>query len=327
MQLKRLFPNFLLLCSSFVFAVLLLEILLRLLPADSRFYYQGSVWNHWGGDESNRRWYNESYVYSDVLGYEKKELNEKIKNILRNNPSSYKILILGDSITEGEEYIEYFKNLLAEKYKDSNIEVIGAGVTGYDTELEYNYLRHRGLALNPNLVILQFCSANDFAGTPVIIRQKDGSWLALDGNKKLSKWIRPDLIARSKLYEFITLRLLYFSKRSGLTQRKSYVKEPLCHIKQILKEKKIPFYFLIFPQLDESDESRRLHNMVMDIVEELYLNSNTIDLLPYFSGIDFEKIRRDPTHPNKKGNRIAANALLKELSPLLDREFNLDLSQ
>jgi len=49
----------------------------------------------------------------------------------------------------------------------------------------------------------------------------------------------------------------------------------------------------------------------------------TIDLLPYYSRASFDKIREDLIHPNEEGNKIAANVLLDELKPFLDREFNI----
>ena len=205
---KIILLNSILLLSSSFCSILLLEALLRAFSVNNNFYYRRLEWDHWR-NPGTISLYNKLYLYDDKLGYEKKDIHENIKNVLKSSPSSYKILILGDSISQWGKYVEYFEDLLTERY-NKQIKVINAGVMGYDTELEYRYLKYRGLQLNPNLVILQFC-VNDFRGTPIIIKQKDGSWLALNGDKKIDKWVNPGFFARSKLYEFIALRILYYS--------------------------------------------------------------------------------------------------------------------
>jgi lysophospholipase L1-like esterase len=264
--------------------------------------------------------YNRLYVYDEILGFEKKEISEEIKNILKNNPQSYKILVLGDSVTYWGKYVDYFNNLLAQRYH-GEIKVINAGVMGYDTELEYRYLKYRGLDLKPNLVILQF-SMNDFTGTPVILKQKDGSWLALSGNKKIAEWISPKLMSSSKLYEFVALRLLRASRLKRINN--NVVKEPLQKIKLLLQEKGIAFYILVFPRLTESQwiaPRYNAHREIMGILNELNLSSQVVDLLPYYSRLPFHEIRIDLNHPNDQGDKIAAAALGDKLRPFLDEQL------
>ncbi len=77
-------------------------------------------------------------------------------------PGTFRILMLGDSFTEGDgvETNQTFSKLI-EAALDSlpsplHYEVINAGVGSYSTILHYLYLTHGGLALNPDLVILNF---------------------------------------------------------------------------------------------------------------------------------------------------------------------------
>lgn len=317
---KKIYLNIILFLSSFCFTILFIEAFLRVFPLNNNLYYRDLEWNHWGNSEMIKL-YNELYVYNDELGYERKDIYERIKTVLRNDSQSYKILILGDSITQWGKYVDYFNNLLAERYNEG-IEVVNAGVMGYDTALEYRYLKHRGLELRPNLVILQFC-VNDFRGTPIIIKQKDGSWFALNGNEKIVKWISPKLIAKSKLYEFITLRLLYLSRGEGINR--NTVDVPLRKMKQLLKEKDIAFYILIFPWLAESqciEAGYDDHREILDILDELNLSSQVIDLLPYYSRASFHKIRNDLIHPNDEGDKIAAQVLMNKLGHFLDERIN-----
>lgn len=264
--------------------------------------------------------YNTNYVYDNLLGYEKKGVYETIKKMITENESGYRILILGDSVTEQAFYVRPFQNFILGRY-GSFIKMINAGVTGYDTDLEYRYLKYRGLDLKPDLVILQF-NMNDFSSTPVIIKQKDDSWLALDGNKRLSRWINPVLFANSRFYEFVAVRLLYLSKMKEKEEFRDHVLVTLKSIRNLLDENRIPFYLLVFPQFDDSDSGKRAYNATLDIVKELGLGSRTIDLTIYYSNMSFADISRDPAHPNEEGGRVVAAALAEKLIPFLDGRLN-----
>lgn len=76
--------------------------------------------------------------------------------------NSFRVLMVGDSYIEGqgvrveETVSKILERSLGEKVKDKKIEVINAGILSYSPLLEYLYLKHRGLKLNPDLVILNF---------------------------------------------------------------------------------------------------------------------------------------------------------------------------
>src|SRR5215510_3978165 len=67
-----------------------------------------------------------------------------------------RVLILGDSFTEGSHVgeDELFSNIIESDY--SNLEVMNAGVGGWSTVQEYLYLKEFGIDLHPNLVLLMF---------------------------------------------------------------------------------------------------------------------------------------------------------------------------
>ena len=87
---------------------------------------------------------------------------------LRDGPyradADFKILLLGDSVSWGNG-IDDTAKLFAARLEDElnaqrrglSYEVINSGVPGYSTFQELAYLRKEGLALEPDLVILQFC--------------------------------------------------------------------------------------------------------------------------------------------------------------------------
>ena len=73
----------------------------------------------------------------------------------------FRILLLGDSFAQGYGVAqeETFGEVL--ESQGANLEVINSGVFGYSPLIEYLYLKKRGLAFKPDLVILEF-SLTDF---------------------------------------------------------------------------------------------------------------------------------------------------------------------
>ncbi|MFC1698419.1 SGNH/GDSL hydrolase family protein [Candidatus Omnitrophota bacterium] len=80
--------------------------------------------------------------------------------------SSYRIICVGDSMTFGQAvalddvYAKVLERSLRSKYS-KNIEVINAGVSGYNTYDEHWFIKHKLLGLNPDLIILGFLISND----------------------------------------------------------------------------------------------------------------------------------------------------------------------
>jgi len=75
--------------------------------------------------------------------------------------NEYRILMLGDSFTEGYtvEFDDLFSEILKKKLKNNNIkycEVINAGTGGYSTDQEFLFFLSEGKKYNPDLTILMF---------------------------------------------------------------------------------------------------------------------------------------------------------------------------
>ena len=100
-------------------------------------------------------------IRTNALGLRDDELaTTKSENEIR-------ILLLGDSVVAGfevarKETLEFqLQTLMQQKFPGKKIEVINAGVRGYGTDQELLYLKNRGLALQPDVVVLGFVPAND----------------------------------------------------------------------------------------------------------------------------------------------------------------------
>src|SRR6185295_13051929 len=79
-------------------------------------------------------------------------------------PGAFRILGLGDSFTFGrhapdEVYLELLEARL--RARGFPVDVINAGVPGYDTAQELGQLRKAGLGLGPDLVLLGFFVTGD----------------------------------------------------------------------------------------------------------------------------------------------------------------------
>lgn len=82
--------------------------------------------------------------------------------------NSFQILALGDSQTFGfgvldhETYCVRLEEILAARHPELDIRVVNAGVPGYGTVDEVVWLRERGREVDPDLIVAQFLSVNDF---------------------------------------------------------------------------------------------------------------------------------------------------------------------
>jgi len=96
---------------------------------------------------------------------------------------TFRVLALGDSQTFGfgvlddETYSVHLRDLLASRYPDRDVEVINAGAPGYGTVDEVIWLRERGHEVDPDLILVQFLSVNDFRinrSSPLAARVLEG---------------------------------------------------------------------------------------------------------------------------------------------------------
>ena len=80
----------------------------------------------------------------------------------------FRILMLGDSFTEGdgveaqETFSKRLESMLAGRFGEGHVEVVNAGVGSYSPLLEYLYLTKSGLALAPDMVILNYDLSDAF---------------------------------------------------------------------------------------------------------------------------------------------------------------------
>ena len=86
---------------------------------------------------------------------------------LEKPEGTFRILVLGDSWTFGvgtsqeETYPSRLENILRERYPGRGIDVLNAGVSGYETYNEAVWFRRIGKRFRPDLVVVGFYPVND----------------------------------------------------------------------------------------------------------------------------------------------------------------------
>tara|TARA_Y100000031_G_scaffold60740_1_gene68556 strand:+ start:270 stop:1517 length:1248 start_codon:yes stop_codon:yes gene_type:complete len=180
---KRLRPwvgNFLLLCISIIFFLIILEIGLRILSPQQLYVVRSTPWlereniPNMHTTLTNLDTNEQISIDINSKGFRDHEIDyEKPDN-------TFRILVLGDSFTEARQVQlnETFHKLLETKLNNQNnkntnntnnnnninqynYQVIAAGVSGYGTENNLAYLNEWGLRYEPDIVILQFLGNND----------------------------------------------------------------------------------------------------------------------------------------------------------------------
>jgi lysophospholipase L1-like esterase len=105
------------------------------------------------------------YLHTDSLG---------LRDTDELRPDAFRILAAGDSFTFGmyvhnqEAWPARLEETLNQRRLPRRVQVLNAGVPGYTLEDELAYLKEKGLALHPNLVILGFYTNDVFDLYPTI---------------------------------------------------------------------------------------------------------------------------------------------------------------
>jgi hypothetical protein len=102
---------------------------------------------------------------------------------------------------QGEDYLSVLKRRLTREYPERVWEVINTAVPGYNTAMEAETLKVRGLAFQPDLVILGYCGNDfelpNFIWSPEEYLSFHKSFLALFVGARLGRWHTPELRASS----------------------------------------------------------------------------------------------------------------------------------
>jgi hypothetical protein len=258
-----------------------------------------------------------------------------------------RILVLGDSVAYGWGLAEAdtFPVLLGEELGRLGLdaEVLNAAVPGYNTEGALAFLRHTGLSLAPDALVLGV-SLNDFDDTPSLSplglllageARADDSWLAAHSEFYfLFRWAAPGLLKRwwwsrtdtervsdrdEQLGEFlrrqaIASRRRFYAAPSGPAWQR--IRHSLEDMRELAAGSGLELAIVIFPEEDqlgssESELDPQRHWKTLC----LQLDLRCLDLWSAFARAEgSEALFRDLQHPNALGMRVAASATAEFLT-------------
>ena len=234
---------------------------------------------------------------------------------LSKNKGTYRILVLGDSVTEHNWYVDFLEeklnnHVLSLKY---DFELWNGGVSGYQVDQYAAYLKYKGLRYDPDMLLIGLC-LNDFDVLyQVYYKDNNGFTIFYDPNYKLSKYIPLNrfLFKHFYFYRFLASRLgSLLQKSDSKIEGLRYLKE----IKDICEKRRISVLCVIFPYMKPFDEykdfEKKKYREMLDVLNTL--NIEFIDLNKFFPDKTRFALRRDKDdymHPSKEGHVIIAEAI------------------
>jgi len=280
------------------------------------------------------------------------ELGLKNRPITPKDPHTFRILLLGDSLiwtgeTSGgalySQVVESNLNALA-RARARRCEVINAGVPGYTTWQELEFLRQYGLSMQPDLVVLGFVYNDVFC--PYLHRPVEGNLLAWEPTARLNRFDTsrfPGLLFQKSYLAHELARV--FRKAARLLRREPTFQFDakddfylawfdyawpqtaglLRQMRDLLAEHGIPLQVMVFPvseQLDDRalklDRRRALfpERKIGAICAELDLPLLNYREALYAAG--GTNLYADYLHLNRAGNDVIAAELTRFLAPRID---------
>jgi hypothetical protein len=195
--------NVALLVASILFGCAVLEGVARVLPGPQSAYTGRGLYRaDFDLGHSLRPNVRSGDVVTNSLGFRGREYPAP------KPPGAFRILGLGDSFTFGrhapdEVYLELLEARLLALGLGFPVEVINAGVPGYDTAQELGQLRKVGLGLGPDLVLLAFFVTGD-----LLENGSDERYEVVAGELTSTRLTRLErFLLRSHLYRLVRSRL------------------------------------------------------------------------------------------------------------------------
>lgn len=245
-------------------------------------------------------------------------------------PGAFRILGVGDSFTFGEgvreedTYLRRLEAALDRAPGAGRVQVLNAGVQGYNTRDEILTLEKRWLSLEPDLVLIGFCLNDAYSDTAFPKRgQELLASLEPAGLAKVSLLV--DLAQHAWKVRSAQRRLDDYYAQHYFADADTVLDDPgearfdwkgaraaLSRAADLSRERGFGMALVIFPELRELDEDypfARIHALVRRTCGELGIP--VLDLLDVYRGLDARSLWVHPIdhHPNEIAHRMAAEAI------------------
>jgi lysophospholipase L1-like esterase len=243
--------------------------------------------------------------------------------VVKKPVGALRVLCLGDSFTFGEGVREddtwpaELGEALSKQSGGRAVQVINAGVQGYDTKDEAALYLLQYAAYKPDVVIMAFV-LNDATESSETIRQnealKKDSFSALGRISSMVGLVEQRRNSGKLQEEF------FETTRKGFDSPKwAECKEVLAGMARVAKEDHFRFIVVIFPvfwQLDDQYPFKDIHQKIAAACREA--GCECINLLDTYRGLDAPSLWVHPTdqHPNEIAHRLAAERIAEYLRGL-----------
>lgn len=257
---------------------------------------------------------------------------------LEKPEGAYRIIVLGDSTTVGigvprsdDIFTQRLETLLNTDNSDArHFEVMNMGVGGYHTMQEAETLRLKGMAYNPDMVLVVFC-VNDFA------LHADGGVFErlLQANPQARQNVQASPFSRlltSSRLAFIAYHRLYGTKQSmserdqwymaNVLHGRSPVRAGLELLAKLRRRQGFDLRVLILPEFSapfSQYRSAAIHQRVFEIARD-FPGMPVVDLLDEFAafGGPARSFAWDGLHLNERGHDATARILLPLIREQID---------
>jgi len=263
------------------------------------------------------------YIADPILGFRLKTGFRDHKTYsYQKPPNTTRILMLGDSFTQGDEVPidKTFSKLLETKLNaqaNRAYEVINAGVRGSGSLQQYLWFKNQGLKFNPDLVILNFYLGNDITDALMFNIATDSAGLATKltlkdtyvDNQGYLRRIRShfslcDLSAFCRLYLRPKSKSINWDSTAWqITQRH------LLAIKSLAENNRSQFILTLIPEASLVDSP--IHQILLDFAQ-----TNNLKLIDFTPGLDRSMYDTFDRHWNQAGHQLAAQVLYEYLLSL-----------
>lgn len=250
---------------------------------------------------------------------------------------AFRILALGDSITDATYFPEQFRYLsilkeILNRKLNKRIEIINGSVGGYNTWQELALFKKKGLQLNPDLVIVGICLNDSVKSSPdkyIYVLGKLVPFDIRDGSK--ARYFN-FVYQHSSLYKIIYDGISSIIRNAqGEIWYNNYVKNynfsisedefkewlvPLRAIVEICSKNNIKVLFVIFPLHSQLARNNLTScKPLKDFMKDNKINSlDLIDIYRPYYREGFSLYRdRDLIHPNITGHKVTAEAIAQYL--------------
>jgi lysophospholipase L1-like esterase len=241
----------------------------------------------------------------------------------------FRIIALGDSTTAGNgiadvdmTYTKLLEKLLnAENQSGKHYEVLNFGVGGYHTMQEVETLRVKGLEYNPDLVLLTFCmndlDLNADGKVSKRLHKANLQSAGQDGSTLYSGLLRLSRLAfiihhRLKLSRHMTAQDEWYV--TDVLKGRSTARAGFELLAELQEKHGFRALVLILPGFNDTFDNYRfsdIHEKVFQAAEGLP-GITVLDLLPMFAGLDNDgkRFTYDSLHMNEYGHMAMAKILL-----------------